>query len=291
MAVNAVSANSMTRSFTFADTLVRCRIRGDGEPVLLAHGVPGDLRTLEPVAMALSSRYRAITATLPAPRTGERPARPFGTAARVDDLTDLIEALGLGPVHLVAWSYSCHAAMALAADRPELVRSLFLYEPGFPTFLSDAGALEAVHADTMAAFGPVAAAFASGDRLAALRRAIDGAAQREGHFDTQPPALRAIHLENATMLEAVFQQTPPIPLDDAALARIRCPVTVARGAVTRACYRIVSDAAAAKIADARWVVVPEAGHLLPEERPTRFAELVGEHLAAGGAAKPDLPAV
>ena len=251
--------------------------------MLLTHGVPGDLRSLEPVADALADRYQAITATLSAPEPGASAARPFGTGAQADDIADLIESLGLGPVHLVAWSFSCHAAMAVAANRPELIRSLFLYEPGFPTFISDSDLLEAVHSDTMAAFGPVAEAFAEGNPLAALRFAIDGAARRVGHFDGQPDHVRAIQMENVALLEAVFRQTPPIPLDAAALAQIRCPTTVAQGATTRFCYGAVSAAAADLIRGARRIVVQDAGHLFPEEEPVSFSDWVSEHLetAAG----------
>ena len=94
---------------------------------------------------------------------GMRPARPFGTAGQRDDVIDLVRQFGRGPVHLVAWSYLAHPAMAVAIERPDLARNLFLYEPGFPTFVGSVTARDAVLADTMAAFGPVAEAFAQGD--------------------------------------------------------------------------------------------------------------------------------
>ncbi len=251
---------------------------GEGQPVLLTHGVLGDLRSLAPAAGELSDAFETITASLPALPAVARPSRPFGTAGQRDDIIDLIWSLGRGPVHLVAWSFSAHSALAVAIDRPDLVRSLFLYEPGFPTFIEDDAMRDAVMADMGAAFGPVAQAVESGDRKGAVRLAIDAAARRVGHHDAQPEAIRAIYRDTAHTLEAIFAQTQPIPLGSSDLSRIHCPVTVARGDGTRDCYAIVSDAAARLVPGAAHIVVPDAGHLLPEQDPARFASLVRTHL-------------
>ncbi len=259
------------------------RREGEGQPVLLTHGVLGDLRSLSPVARELSDTVEAITVSLPALTVDARPTRPFGTAGQRDDLIDLIWSLGRGPVHLVAWSFSAHPAMAVAIERPDLVRSLFLYEPGFPTFVEDEAARDAVVADMRTAFAPVAEAFARGDPEEAIRLAIDAAAQAPGTCDAQPEAIRTIYRDTVQTLEAIFAQTPPIPLAPQDLGRIRCPVTIARGARTRACYGIVSDAAARLVPGAAHLVVQEAGHLLPEQEPAHFASLVRAHLQRAGA--------
>lgn len=254
------------------------RTEGEGQPVLMTHGVLGDLRSLAPVATKVSDAFETITVSLPALPAEARPRRPFGTAGQRDDIIDLIWSLGRGPVHLVAWSFSAHSAMAVAIDRPDLVRSLFLYEPGFPTFIEDGAVRAAVTADMQAAFGPVAQAFERADRETAVRLAIDAAAKSAGYCDAQPEATREIYRDTAHTLEAIFAQTPPIPLTPAELARIRCPVTVARGDGTRDCYAIVSDAVAGLVPGAAHIVVPDAGHLLPEQDPARFASLVRTHL-------------
>lgn len=43
-------------------------------------------------------------------------------------------------------------------------------------------------------------------------------------------------------------------------------------------YRLVTDAAAMLMPEARFVIARWAGHLLPEQDPARFAALVGDHL-------------
>lgn len=255
-----------------------CLRFGSGPAVLLAHGIPGDCRSLAPVAARLAERWEAITMSLPAPLAGERPLRPFGTDGMADDLADLAGALGLRAVHLVAWSYSAHAALALAVRRPDLIASLFLFEPGFATFVEDAVQQAAILADTRAAFAPVAAEIGKGNLPAALQASIDAAAGAPGHFSSQPTRIRTIHEDNARGLAALLDQTPPSTLTAAEIAAIACPITIARGAQTRACYRLVTDAAARLMPEARFVIAKWAGHLLPEQDPDRFASLVGDHL-------------
>ena len=254
------------------------RTRGAGAPVLLLHGVPGDEETLEPVAEALAAGWRAMTLGQRHAGPGPHGTRPFGTAQQRDDLVGVIGALDAGPVHLVAWSYAAHAALAVAASRPDLVRSLLVYEPGFPTFVEDGDAAERIARDTAAAFGPVFEALGAGEVQEAVRRSIDAAAGRPGWFDRQPARVRAVHRRCAHQLALLGGQTPPLPLDAAALRSIRVPTTVARGAETRACYALVSDCAAGLIPLADRVSVAGANHLLPEADPAAFASLVRRHL-------------
>lgn len=273
-----------TTYFRIAGADLHYALRGKGPRVLLAHGAMGDLRSLLPVADALADRYTAITMSLPALTAEARPERPFGTAGQAEDLADLITALEAAPAHLVAWSYAAHAALALARHRPDLVASLFIYEAGFPTFIADRTIADAVVSDMMAAYEPVGEAFAAGHAEDALAHAIDAAAREAGYFRRQSEAYRRIHRDNAAALPALFSQTDPVPLGPQDLAAIACPVTVARGALTRPCYAIPSDAAAALIPGARHLVVEGAGHLLPEQDPSRFAALVRAHLEDASAA-------
>lgn len=213
-------AGGRAESHFVAATRIDCWRFGSGAPVLLTHGIPGDCRSLAPVAATLSGQWEAITVSLPTPLAGERWLRPFGTKGMADDLADVIEALGAGPVHLVAWSYSAHAALELAVRCPALVASLFLYEPGFATFVDDPAQLFAIAADTRAAFGPVEAHVVKGDLLAAARASIDAAADEPGYFDRQPAETRAIHEECAKGLVALFDQTPPSALSPANIANM-----------------------------------------------------------------------
>ena len=265
-------------SIEIAGAELHVRRVGKGAPVLLTHGIPGDLETLAPVSDLISARYCATTVTLRHCGAGVAGDRPFGTSQQQQDLIDLVTALGREPVHLVAWSYSAHAALALAADQPELVASLMVFEPGFPTFVEDAEALDIVQRDTVSAFGPVFDALAAGRTDDALRRAIDAAAGEAGWFDRQPHRNREIHRRNAHVLPLLATQSAPLSITAQDLRTIRCPTTVSWGTETRSCYRVVAEQAAALIPSARSAVIPGVGHLLPESSPAHFADVLRTHL-------------
>ena len=266
------------RSTNIAGAVLETRHVGAGEPVLLTHGVPGDRDSLAPVADRLAATHHAVTVSLRHAGPGPHGTRGFGTAEQRDDLADLITELELGPVHLVGWSYSAHAALALAVERPELLRSVMIYEPGFPTFITDQPVLDAIHADMGAAFGPVFAALEQGNEKEALRLSINAAAGESGWFDRQHAPVREIHQRNAAMLGLLTRQSPPVPLTAADLASIGCPMTVAWGNGSRPCYTLVAEAAAQCSAGARAVTLDHAGHLLPEADPVRFAGEIAAHL-------------
>ena len=266
------------------DARLQIRAVGYGQPLLLLHGVPGDCETLAPVADLLAVTRRATTVSLRYSGHGPHGARPFGTQQQYEDLMEIVETIG-GPIDLAAWSYSAHAALALAIERPDLVRSLYLFEPGFPTFVSEPDDLARIEEDTMSAFGPVFGALSAGDLETALRHAIDGAVGQAGWFDTQPEAIRQIHQRNAGMLPLLLRQTPVLEIDEADLGRIRCPVTVAWGAETRLCYRLVSEAVA-RIVPGAHASRLTGNHLLPETAPETLSSDIRAHLARAASEVP-----
>jgi pimeloyl-ACP methyl ester carboxylesterase len=269
-------------SIVLPDVTLAADRSGEGPALLLLHGALGDRRTLGPVAAHLSPRVRAIVPTQryfgPLPRSVGR--KPFGTASQAEDLLAMFDALGLEQAHVVAWSFSAHSALAAAVAEPGRFLSLFLYEPGFPTFVTDPAALAECAADGGRSFGPVAEAAGRGDWGEAARRLIDSAAGQPRWFDAQPASVREIHLDNADTIGLLFTQTPPVPLSGGDLSTLEVPTTIAWGADTASTYRLVSRAAAQAIPGARAVELPGAGHLLPERDPARFAGLVAEHLDA-----------
>lgn len=104
--------------------------RGQGEPLILLHGGQGDYRAWQPQMQALSPRYRVISYSRRYHYPNENPlTREYSALIDAADLAGLIAELKLGPVHLVGTSYGAFTALALAVERPELVRSLVLAEP------------------------------------------------------------------------------------------------------------------------------------------------------------------
>lgn len=248
--------------------------QGSGAPVVFVHGAYSDHRLWEPQREAIARAHRFIALD----------QRYFGTAAwpddggkfslqtQIDDLAAFIRGLDCGRVHLVGWSLSGGVALRTTMRHPELIESLFVHEPALGAFATDPAEAKLAEQDLRAMLAPAIAAVRAGDLAAAVRIFMDGVNDRPGTFDAMPAAGRAMALDNARTLPLQFAAPAPPALTREQLEKIRVPVTVVRGALTRPCYRIPADAASRCIPGARRVVVPEARHLWPAQAPSAFDE-------------------
>ena len=155
---------------------------GSGDPLVFVHGSLEDLRIWRRQVELFSPHYRVIAYSRryhhpnAAPGDGD-PAYTAGLHAA--DLAGLIEALSLGPAHLVCSSFGGCVALALAVRRPELVRSLVLAEPPLMPWLEHipggAPLAAAFYAD---AWEPAQRAFREGDPEQGIRLFLDGVVGR-----------------------------------------------------------------------------------------------------------------
>jgi pimeloyl-ACP methyl ester carboxylesterase len=98
-----------------------------GAPVILLHGFPQDSRCWDSLSPLLASRgYRTLAPDQRgySPNARPRGRRAYRLAELTRDVVELIDVAGLGPVHLVGHDWGAMVAWELAAQRPELLRSL-----------------------------------------------------------------------------------------------------------------------------------------------------------------------
>jgi haloacetate dehalogenase len=113
------------RTVTVADTkfLLRQEGSGSGTPVLLLHGVPETSSVWRDVAPQLANGRRVLAPDLPG-LGGSSYAGPFDVPSLVRQLAALIESEADGAVDVVGHDWGGSLALALAGERPELVRRL-----------------------------------------------------------------------------------------------------------------------------------------------------------------------
>lgn len=99
----------------------------EGAPlVVLSNSLSTDLRMWQPQMSALAARYRVLRYdTRGHGRSPATPA-PYSIELLADDLAGLLDALGLGPAHVVGLSLGGMTAQMLAVRRPDLAASLCL---------------------------------------------------------------------------------------------------------------------------------------------------------------------
>lgn len=256
--------------------------QGRGAPLLLLHGAVSDLRTWNRQRAELAAHYRTIAVTQryygTSPWRADWPK--YSIETHTDDLAAFIRALGAGPVHLVAWSSGGHIALNVALRHPDLVRTLFIYEPVVPSYVDDPAELKALSDDANEMVGPVLPPMKDGEMTRAARLFIDGVAEHQGYFDALPSTTQDIVLANARALPLMFnggEQDAPITC--AQLAQVKPPLAIARGELVRPFFRIIADAAARCSPGSSRIIVPDAKHMWPAENPVGFAEAVRDFLS------------
>jgi 3-oxoadipate enol-lactonase len=101
-------------------------IDGQGEAVVLVHGLGGTSNFYTPQVGALAERYQAIRPDLPG--SGRSPAQAeTSIPGYVDALVRLLRGLGLERAHFVGHSMGTIVCQHLAVQQPRLVRSLVLF--------------------------------------------------------------------------------------------------------------------------------------------------------------------
>ena len=257
--------------------------QGSGPSLLLVHGSLCDYRFWSAQIPALAERYRVLAVSLrhcyPEHWNGE--GEGFSTLRHVADLVELIERQG-EPMHVLGHSRGGNIALRLAAQRPDLVRSLLLVDPGgdFASELFEAAGLLA----------PVAAGERNQFRLEALRliRAGQPEAGLELFVDTVSGAgiwqrssarFRHMALDNAFTLVGQVADRPE-PVTPALLAEIRCPVLLLGGERSPQPFPVVLQMLERHLSGARYAILPGVSHGMNVQRPALFNRLVGEFLDA-----------
>lgn len=101
---------------------------GDGEPVLMIHGLGGTSNVWTPVRPALA-RHRTVRPDLPGSGRSHRVEGPLSIDRFVQAMQRVCAVLQLERVHVAAHSLGTIVAFHLAAAAPRLVRSLALFGP------------------------------------------------------------------------------------------------------------------------------------------------------------------
>lgn len=259
-------------------TTIRYVEQGRGAPVVFVHGAISDHRYFEAQRDAVAKRYRFIAidrryfGTAPWPDTGVR----ISQETDADDLAAFIRALKIEPAVLVGPSGGANVVLITALRYPELVRALFVHEPGLRSIVTDSGDRRLVSdAD---ADRPARAAAAAGHMADAARLVVDRNSG-PGSFDRLPATLKQMFIDNARTLTVPGPREPAEPITCQQLGRIRVPVTITEGALTGPDRRIMDAAAHRCIAQSQLVTIPNAHHGAPRENPSAFNEALLAFLA------------
>ncbi|HZZ10068.1 MAG TPA: alpha/beta hydrolase [Paraburkholderia sp.] len=194
---------------------------GEGEPMVFVHGSLCDYRYWNAQTAALSQHFRCISVSLSHywPAVEACIQGEFGWQTHVDELAEFIEAIDLGPVHLVGHSRGGCVAFHAARHNPRLVKTLTLADPGGP--LHREGTPEAsLPPATNVLRARVAELIESQQIDAGLELFVDSVSV-PGSWRKSPAAFRTMAIDNAGTLPK--QLRDPLPAYSREVARdIQC---------------------------------------------------------------------
>src|SRR6266545_415130 len=265
--VNELSAKQLSVN----GTTIRYWEQGNGVPVVFVHGAISDHRYWEPQRKAVAKRYRFIAldrryfGTAPWPDGGSRHSQ----ATHVADLAAFIRELKIGPAFLVGTSGGAQVSLVMAVQHPELVRGLFVNEPGMESIVTDPGVRKVVNEfRTDARRAAARAAARAGNMAEAAKLFADFANGRTGVYDALPPARKAMLLDNARTLTLDAPPTEPITCEQ--LGQLRIAVTITKGQLTKLPSKILAETAHRCISGSQLITIPAAMHGAPWQNASAF---------------------
>jgi pimeloyl-ACP methyl ester carboxylesterase len=251
--------------------------QGQGPAVVLLHASFMHLRTWDPLAAALSSRYRVIRPDLLiAGLTGPDPRNDYGIDRNITLVDGLTRALGVDRFAIVATSSGGIVGFNLAATQPERVTRLVLVNSaGMPrTAATDPNRERGTLLDRW-----LAANFPTRDRVRATlaQNFVPPHAPPEWLVDMNHDFWRREgRAEQGARQQANFRTGDP----QAVLGRITAPTLVLWGLENRTVMHLEADVFQHWLVNAPTLLrkYPGVGHYLYLEEPETFAADVGAFL-------------
>ena len=110
---------------------VRYQTVGEGEPIVLVHGLSGSTLWWRRNIPGLAQHYKVYLVDLPGFGAARRKYGRFALKQAADWLLTWMDAIGLKQTHLIGHSMGGYICMEIAVHRPGIVLRLVLVDPAF----------------------------------------------------------------------------------------------------------------------------------------------------------------
>lgn len=109
---------------------VAFRMEGQGQTILLIHGIAGTWSTWVAAMKRMASRYRVLAPDLLGHGDSDKPTGDYSLGAHASFLRDLLGGLDIGQATVVGHSFGGGIAMQLSYQHPELCERMVLVSSG-----------------------------------------------------------------------------------------------------------------------------------------------------------------
>jgi pimeloyl-ACP methyl ester carboxylesterase len=254
-------------------------LSGDnGDPVVLVHGSWVDHRTWE---LVLPLRLGSVRPLVYDRRGhGESTGLPRAEPLRQDaaDLAELLVAADHYPAHVIGHSYGGNVALRLAADRPELVRSLVVHEPALIGLLDDDPATQPEAARLREDVRLLSGLIDRGRTEEAAREFVNGFAGDSGAWGRLSPEWKRTFVQNAPRWREELTDPATDRPEMAQLADFMSPVLITEGLLSPPFLRRMSEALQSRLRNAYTARLPGVGHFPHITHPAQYVGVLHRFL-------------
>lgn len=253
---------------------------GSGTPIVFVHEFGGDMHSWEPQMRYFSRRYRCITYSARGyfPSDVPQSEEQYSQEIAVNDIVDLLDALGIDRAHVVGLSMGGFATLHLGLSHPERARSLVVAGAGYGAEKAFEEYFRNVSMEVARQFEAQGSEqFSKTYSMAASRIAFlvkDPRGWQE--FATQ--LSRHSALGSANTMRGVQARRPSIYDLKEELARLQLPTLIMVGDEDDHCLQ-PGIFMKQNIPCSGLLVLPKAGHTLNLEEPALFNQHMAEFLA------------
>ena len=257
---------------------------GAGAPMVFVHGSWGDHHNWDPVAPHLSESFTVVTYDRRGHSRSERPAGQGSIYDDADDLAALIDALALGPAHVVGNSFGSIVNLNAAVRHPEAFATLLVHEPPLLGMLAGTQ-FEPALQEVNRRIGAVIELLQAGRDEAGAKQFVETVAWHPGAWDQ----------ELTREMRDVFTNNAPTFLDEASdpdwqridlgrLALFDRPALLTKGTVSPPFFAAIVDAIASALPRFRLERIEGADHSPHLSTTERYIDLVTRFAGAGSPA-------
>ena len=262
-------------------SLLFARQFGEGEPLVLLHGLMLTGEMFEPMLVAFGRRHRLIVPDLRGQGRSSHLPGPYTAEQMSEDLAQLLESHGIASADVLGYSRGGAVAQEFARRHPDRIRRLVLVCSYVSHSLSLLERLE--------------------NKLllwSVLLLGTRGAARILARMATLPhPGRRSMDHERARWLRGILASSKDEPAIGAVramstfdsrgwLGQIACPTLVVCGSKDMLAPRAHCEMLARKIKGACLRTVEDAGHVLPWTHREQLVEQIEQWLSASSEIHP-----
>jgi pimeloyl-ACP methyl ester carboxylesterase len=248
------------------------------DSLVLVHGSWVDHHSWDSVVTGLAKNFRVITYDRRGHSQSERPAGQGRVREDVSDLAALINHLELGETHIAGNSFGAIITLKLAAQEPQLFKTMFIHEPPLFTILEGESKTEKTLGIALEKIGGVVNLLKEGKNVEGAELFVETIAFGPGDWKKLPPQLQQTFIYNAQTWLDEISDDESLRIDLTELKNFYRPVFLSKGEMSPPFFSVVIDKLSAALPNIQTKTFASAGHVPHLSHPTEYIKAVTEFI-------------